>query len=68
MMLASCGADLVEREDNHLGLEKNLAEKYGADEYGMRQYVMAFLYLGPNQRCPGDSIPNSIVTTITNTP
>ena len=26
-----------------------LKEKYGADEYGMRKYVMAFLYRGPNQ-------------------
>lgn len=26
-----------------------LAKKYGADEYGMKQYVMAFLKAGPNR-------------------
>lgn len=26
-----------------------LAQKYGADDYGMKKYVMAFLYRGPNQ-------------------
>ena len=25
-----------------------MAKKYGADEYGMKSYVMAFLYTGPN--------------------
>jgi len=29
-----------------------LAQKYGADEYGMRKYVMAFLLRGPNQDLP----------------
>ena len=29
--------------------DPQLAEKYGADEYGMRQYVMAFLKAGPNR-------------------
>lgn len=28
---------------------ENLSEKYGADEYGMRKYVMAFLKRGPNR-------------------
>jgi uncharacterized protein YciI len=27
-----------------------MARKYGADVYGMKKYVMAFLYRGPNQR------------------
>lgn len=26
-----------------------LAKKYGADDYGMKKYVMAFLYRGPNR-------------------
>ena len=26
-----------------------MAKKYGADEYGMKSYVMAFLYAGPNR-------------------
>ena len=29
--------------------QENLAEKYGADDYGMKQYVMAFLKKGPNR-------------------
>ncbi len=29
--------------------DKELAEKLGADEYGMRMYVMAFLKEGPNR-------------------
>lgn len=29
--------------------DAELAEKLGADEYGMRQYVMAFLKAGPNR-------------------
>jgi len=28
---------------------KELAEKYGADEYGMKKYVIAFLKRGPNR-------------------
>lgn len=29
--------------------DQKLADKVGADEYGMRRYVMAFLKTGPNQ-------------------
>lgn len=40
-------------EDNSeaiaLGYDSLLAEKVGADPYGMRQYVMAFLKEGPNR-------------------
>lgn len=29
--------------------DSNLAKKFGADEYGMKMYVMAFLNAGPNR-------------------
>jgi uncharacterized protein YciI len=35
------------------GFDSAKAEKYGADDYGMKQYVMAFLKSGPNR--PEDS-------------
>ena len=31
------------------GYDPELAEKYGADDYGMKKYVLAFLKRGPNQ-------------------
>lgn len=31
------------------GFDANLAQEVGADQYGMRQYVMAFLKRGPNR-------------------
>jgi len=31
------------------GFDEALAKKYGADEYGMKKYVMAFLKKGPNR-------------------
>lgn len=31
------------------GFDAVLAEKFGADEYGMKQYVLAFLKSGPNR-------------------
>ena len=31
------------------GYDSVAAEQYGADEYGMRKYVVAFLYKGPNR-------------------
>ena len=35
---------------NHKGsYDEAAAKKYGADEYGMRRYVMAFLKKGPNR-------------------
>ena len=33
----------------HLGYDSLLAQKYGADDYGMKKYVMAFLKRGPNR-------------------
>ena len=31
------------------GFDEQLADELGADDYGMKQYVMAFLKAGPNQ-------------------
>jgi hypothetical protein len=31
------------------GFDANLAKELGADEYGMRKYVLAFLRIGPNR-------------------
>lgn len=47
----SCEQQLEEKEaEQHKGsFDPVLAEKYGADEYGMKKYVFAFLKRGPNQ-------------------
>ncbi len=37
------------QESDKLGYDPELAEKYGADDYGMKKYVLAFLKRGPNQ-------------------
>jgi uncharacterized protein YciI len=34
---------------DEMAYDSALAQKLGADEYGMKQYVMAFLKTGPNQ-------------------
>jgi len=36
-------------EENTLTFEENLARELGADDYGMKSYVLAFLKSGPNQ-------------------
>ncbi len=43
---ASAEEENIETEDVY---DAELAEKYGADEYGMKMYVMAFLKRGPNR-------------------
>ncbi len=35
--------------NNAVVYDSTLAQKFGADEYGMKQYVMAFLKKGPNR-------------------
>jgi len=35
--------------DSHTNYDSLLVEKYGADQYGMKQYVIAFLKRGPNR-------------------
>ncbi len=39
----------AEAQEVAKGFDAALAEKVGADQYGMRQYVMAFLKAGPNR-------------------
>ncbi len=39
--------EVQEREEQ--GFNAELALKYGADDYGMKKYVLAFLKRGPNQ-------------------
>jgi len=36
-------------EDNVSGYDESLANELGADDYGMKQYVIAFLKRGPNR-------------------
>ena len=42
-------ANAAEEATTTIAYDSTLAAKLGADEYGMRQYVMAFLKEGPNQ-------------------
>ena len=37
------------QETENQGYDPQLAEKYGADDFGMKKYVLAFLKRGPNQ-------------------
>jgi uncharacterized protein YciI len=37
------------QENNGAAYDSVLAKKYGADDYGMKTYVMAFLKKGPNR-------------------
>ena len=41
------------------GFDQQLATELEADDYGMKQYVMAFLKLGPNRNQP-DSVVNAL--------
>lgn len=43
----------IEATSTENGYDSTLAAKYGADDYGMKPYVMAFLKSGPNR--PKDS-------------
>lgn len=42
-------AATTESTPTELAYDASKAEQYGADEYGMRKYVMAFLKRGPNR-------------------
>lgn len=51
LVLCSCGE---KTEDlNSITFDQEKAERYGADDYGMKTYVMAFLKVGPKR--PEDS-------------
>lgn len=52
IIIVACQAPTIESsstETNSVIYDSALAKKYGADDYGMKQYVMAFLYKGPNR-------------------
>jgi uncharacterized protein YciI len=58
ILFASCtfkqGENLTSR-DQPSGYDAALAQKIGADDYGMRKYVMAFLQAGPNRSQDADT-------------
>lgn len=56
---AACTSEQSENsiKDNTTAYDSVLAEKYGADDYGMKKYVMAFLKRGPNR--PSDSLKSA---------
>lgn len=50
----SCNKEQVSdfNKTSDLGYNEADAKKYGADDYGMKKYVMAFLRKGPNRDLP----------------
>lgn len=49
-MVSACGyAPDTQTELSAIVFDETLAQQYGADDYGMKQYVMAFLKRGPNR-------------------
>ena len=46
---ASQNADVAVETSDEMAYDSALALKLGADEYGMKRFVMAFLKAGPNQ-------------------
>jgi uncharacterized protein YciI len=46
LLLNSC---IKEAPKDEASFDANLAKRTGADKYGMKQYVMAFLKAGPNR-------------------
>lgn len=60
MIIVSCNSDKM-KNDTIPTISSNdydsiLAKKYGADGYGMKQYVMAFLKVGPNRDQDSSSV------------
>lgn len=51
MFLISCNKNdkVMNKKKEPLKYDSLAAKKYGADEYGMKKYVMAFLKKGPNR-------------------
>ena len=58
LTLTSCNESKFTDHSDSIGIEKtsktgeydeDLAKEYGADDYGMKSYVMAFLLEGPNR-------------------
>ena len=49
ILFYACTAPETVKEETAPPQEEDLAEKYGADDYGMKVYVMAFLKSGPDR-------------------
>lgn len=49
VLLISCSTKTEIKSDNKNLYDSTLAKKLGADDYGMKAYVMAFLRKGPNR-------------------
>ena len=47
--LTACENPTEPVPESATGYDAELAAAYGADDYGMKSYVMAFLYAGPNR-------------------
>lgn len=60
LLLGSCGNNPEGNEDSGQTLPDStaydaaLAEEYGADDYGMKKYIFAFLYRGENTSVDAD--------------
>ena len=59
VFLSSCDPSVeiisVSGDFSDLVYDSTTAQKYGADEYGMKKYIMAFLKRGPNRNLDADS-------------
>lgn len=59
IIMISCNSiEIIEESTDHKTdqvYDSLKAMEYGADEYGMKKYVMAFLYRGPNRDLDQDS-------------
>jgi len=56
IILWACGSKQITTtmvaKTNAMAYDSLLAKKFGADDYGMKRYVMAFLKKGPNRDIP----------------
>lgn len=53
-LLFGCQEPKQSSKNNSSGYNEALAKEVGADQYGMKKYVMAFLKKGPNRDLPKD--------------
>ncbi|MDX2088658.1 MAG: YciI family protein [Kofleriaceae bacterium] len=49
LVLAACASTAAPKPATNGGYDAARAKRLGADEYGMKTYVIAFLYRGPNR-------------------
>ncbi len=57
LLLTSCNEPVTEitKETASAGFNEELAKEVGADDYGMKKYIMAFLKTGPNRNLPKEA-------------